>query len=77
MQLTRKEWEELEKLPVNKRFDKIHDKIEELYMWNRMRIDQLENAKYSIRDDIKQLQILTALIWVIEIWIIVYLYLFW
>lgn len=76
MQLTRKEREELEKLPVNKRFDKIHDKIEELYMWNRMRIEQLENAKRDIRDKISTLNILIALIWIVEIWIIVYLYLF-
>lgn len=76
MQLTRKEWEELEKLPVNKRFDKIHDKIEELYMWNRMRIEQLENAKRELRDNISTLNILIALIWIVEVWIIVYLYLF-
>lgn len=75
MQLTRKEREELEKLPVNKRFDKIHDKIEELYMWNRMRIEHLENAKRDIRDNISTLNILIALIWIVEIWIIVYLYL--
>lgn len=75
MQLTRKEREELEKLPVNKRFDKIHDKIEELYMWNRMRIDQLDDAKWKLRDDVSLLKTLVSIVLVIQIWIIIYLYL--
>lgn len=50
MQLTRKEWKELEKLSVDERIDKLYDKIEEERQRLMMRIELVEDKNWTLRE---------------------------
>lgn len=50
MQLTRKEREDLEKLSVDERIDKLYDKIEEERQRLMMRIELVEDKNWTLRE---------------------------
>lgn len=50
MQLTRKEWEDLEKLSVDERIDRVYDKVEEERQRLMMRIEGVEDRNWTLRE---------------------------
>lgn len=50
MQLTRKEREDLEKLSVDERIDRVYDKVEEERQRLMMRIEMVEDKNWTLRE---------------------------